>query len=100
MIMMSSKLLLWHLTLYLLEKTGKVKYLEAENMFLVGERINIKGKGGEKEIWRRKIFLFVDEKNNREGKGGSFLRGQLIQKIICKRPVDLNDHLQEAGQSR
>ena len=82
-------------------ETGKIKHLETETMFFfLGDRINIKGKGGEKEIWRRKIFLFVDEKNNREGKGGSFLRGQLIQKIICKRPVDLNDHLQEAGQSR
>ena len=64
----------------------------------------------EENIWRRKIcFFFAEEKNNREGKGGSFARGRSIQMIICKRlvdpydhlqePVHLDDHLQEAGPS-
>ena len=64
-------------------------------------------------------MFFAEEKNNREGKRGSFARGWsiwmiicksqsilmiicqrwLIQTIICKRPVDANDYLQEAGPS-
>ena len=45
------------------------------------------------------ISIFVEEKNNGEGKGGSFARGGSSQMIICKRPVDPEDHLQEAGPS-
>ena len=45
------------------------------------------------------MYFFAEGKNDGEGKGGSFARGQSIWMIICKVLVNLDDHFQEAGPS-
>ena len=39
-----------------------------------------------------KYVFFAEEKNNGEGKGGSFARSRSIRIIISKRLVDPDDH--------
>ena len=64
------------------------KFSDWKYVFL-GRRLIVEEK--EENIWRTKIkFLRI----------WSFLRSQLIQKIIRKSPVDQNDHLQEAARSQ
>ena len=66
-------------------------------MFFAGEKINSKGKG-RKYLEKENVF-FAEEKNNREGKAGSFARGWSIWMIICRGAVHPDDHLQGAGPS-
>ena len=68
-------------------------------MFFEGKRLIVEEK-------KENVF-FAEEKNNGEGKGGSFARSRSIRIIISKRlvdpddhfkrPVDRNDHLQETS---
>ena len=79
-----------------LERKMRNIFGDRKQVFFAGERINSRGKGC---IFGHGKYVFVEEKNNREGKGGSVARGRSIQMIICKRLVNPDDHLQEAGQS-
>ena len=75
--------------------------------FFAGQKINNRGKGG--KYLEKENMYFAEEKNNGGGKGGTFAKGWSIRiiickrladpDIICKRTVDLNDHLQGAGPS-
>ena len=79
--------------------------LETESMFFL--QIKSRGKGG--KYLEKENMYFAEEKNNGGGKGGTFAKGWSIRiiickrlvdpDIICKRTVDLNDHLQGAGPS-
>jgi len=93
---------IWRRKIYFFQRRAKPgkkteEYVWGKKCFLKGRRITAEEK--EENIWRTKICFFAKEKNNGEGKGGSFARGQSIQMIICKRPVDRDDHLQEVVPS-
>ena len=53
-------------------------------MFFEGKRLIVEEK-------KENVF-FAEEKNNGEGKGGSFARSWSIRIFISKRPVDPDDH--------
>ena len=89
------------------ERKLRNEFGDGKYMF-AGEKICSRGKG--RKHLEKQNMLFAEEKNNWEGKGGSFTRGQSIRMIFCKRLVHLDDHLQdlvnpddhlkEAGRSR
>ena len=56
----------------------------------------------EQIVLERSARLNLDPGRGDEGDGGdrrSFVRGQSLEMIICKRPYPTNDHLQVAGSS-